>query len=56
MGAWKDITPMHDKLVQTILQSKIHVIVTMRSKQDYIQTEDKKIKKVGMAPVQREGT
>lgn len=54
-AAWKDITPMHDKLVQTILQSKIHVIVTMRSKQDYIQTEDKKIKKVGMAPVQREG-
>lgn len=54
-AAWKDITPMHDKLVQTILQSKMHVIVTMRSKQDYIQTEDKKIKKVGMAPVQREG-
>lgn len=54
-AAWKDITPMHDALVQAILQSKIHIIATMRSKQDYIQTEDKKIKKVGMAPQQREG-
>lgn len=54
-AAWKDITPMHDALVQAILQSKVHIIATMRSKQDYIQTDDKKIKKVGMAPQQREG-
>lgn len=54
-AAWRDITPMHEQLVQAILQSKIHVIATMRSKQEYIQTDDKKIKKVGMAPQQREG-
>lgn len=54
-AAWRDITPMHEQLVQAILQSKLHVIATMRSKQEYIQTDDKKIKKVGMAPQQREG-
>lgn len=57
--AWKDVTPVHRRLVDTILGSPCHIIVTMRSKMDYIQTQDDKgrtvIKKVGMAPVQRQG-
>jgi hypothetical protein len=56
---WKDITPLHRKLVEAMLQSPCHVIATMRSKMEYIQTEDDKgrkiIKKVGLAPIQRQG-
>lgn len=57
--AWKDITPLQRKLVEGMLGSSCHIIATMRSKMDYIQTTDEKgrsvIKKVGMAPVQRQG-
>lgn len=54
-AAWRDVTPAHRSLVDAILQSRCHVIATMRSKMAYIQTESHKIKKVGMAPVQRQG-
>ena len=57
--AWRDVTPIHRDLVEAILQSKCHVIATMRSKMDYVQTKGDDgrttIKKVGMAPVQRAG-
>jgi hypothetical protein len=57
--AWRDVTPVHRRLVEAMLQSRCHIIATMRSKMDYIQTTDDKgrtvIKKVGMAPVQRQG-
>ena len=57
--AWRQITPMHNKLVDTMLASKAHIIATMRSKTEYVQTENergyKEIRKVGLAPVQREG-
>jgi hypothetical protein len=52
--AWREVTPRHDALVEAMLTSKCHVIATMRSKQDYI-IEGNKPKKVGMAPVQRDG-
>lgn len=32
---WGKITPHHDKFIQAILQSKCHIITTVRSKQDY---------------------
>jgi len=57
--AWADITPQHNKLVEAILQSKAHIIGTMRTKTDYILESNSKgglqPKKVGMAPIQREG-
>lgn len=60
--AWKDVTPIHRDLVDAILQSKCHIIVTMRSKTEYVleevESNGRKIqrpKKVGMAPVQRQG-
>ena len=57
--AWKEVTPEHNKFVDAIIQSRCHVIATMRSKQDYAQVEDgngrKKVEKLGMAPIQREG-
>jgi hypothetical protein len=57
--AWKDGTKLQNKLIDAILKAPIHIIVTMRSKTDYImETNDKgktAPKKVGMAPIQRDG-
>ena len=58
--AWKDVTPLQRKLVDTMLKSKSHIIATMRSKMDYVQEKDERtgkttIRKVGMAPIQRQG-
>lgn len=53
-AAWRKVTPDHNALVDAILQSKIHVIATMRSKVDYAM-EGGKVVKLGLAPVQREG-
>ena len=53
-AAWRKITPEYNLLVDTILQSKLHIIVTMRAKTEY-NIEAGKVKKLGMAPVVREG-
>lgn len=55
---WKPITKEHEMFKSAILNSNIHVICTMRSKQDYqIESEGGKLipKKLGLAPIQREG-
>jgi hypothetical protein len=56
---WKDITPIHDEMIEAILTSPIHVIATMRSKTEYVMEPDangKMVpKKVGMGAVQRPG-
>lgn len=41
-----------------MLQSKCHIIATMRSKMEYTQVEEngkKQVKKLGMSPIQRDG-
>lgn len=56
--AWRSVTPQHNALVEAILQSNMHVIVTMRSKADYVTSviDGKSVpKKIGLAPIQREG-
>ena len=51
--------PMHTRLLEAITASKCHIIATMRSKTDYAQILNEKgrteIRKVGLAPVQRDG-
>ena len=58
-AAWREITPIQDAFVNTLLVSPCHIIATMRSKTEYIQAENERgrteIRKVGLAPVQREG-
>lgn len=55
---WASITKQHEAFKEAIVQAPIHVIATMRSKQEYILQDmnGKQVpRKVGMAPVQREG-
>ena len=58
-NAWRNVTPQQNDMVTAILTAPFHVISTMRSKMDYIQEQNEKgktiIRKVGMAPVQRDG-
>lgn len=58
--AWRQVTPELNALVDAMLQSPCHIIATMRSKTEYVQEKDEKtgkqvIRKVGMAPVMRDG-
>lgn len=55
---WASITKKHEQFIAALLHADIHIICTMRSKQDYIlqDVNGKSVpKKVGMAPVQRDG-
>lgn len=57
--AWRDVTPQHNRLVDKMLQCKMHVIVTLRAKTGYDYEENEKGKKVpkkiGLAPIFRDG-
>ncbi|MGY6217339.1 ATP-binding protein [Methylolobus aquaticus] len=57
--AWREVTPQHNALVDTILGANLHIITTMRTKTAYDLVDDgngkKKPIKVGLAPVQRDG-
>lgn len=58
-ASWREATPVHNRLVDGILDAGCHVIVTMRSKTEYVQERDEKgktvIRKVGLQPIQRDG-
>lgn len=57
-SAWRDATPRHNRLVEAILASKCHVIVTLRSKTEYVVENvggRTTVRKVGLQPIQREG-
>ncbi len=57
--AWAKVTPQHNALMEKLISSKAHIIATMRSKMSYVQDQDDRgrtrIRKLGMAPVQRDG-
>lgn len=56
---WAKVTPRHQAFIDAILQSKCHVITTVRRKQDYEMTKDgggkMKVEKAGLKEVTREG-
>ena len=58
-SAWSKVTPFQNKLIDTMLSSRCHIIATMHSRTDYIQVVNERgkseIRKVGLAPVQRDG-
>lgn len=58
-AAWNEGTPRHQKFIDSMLASSLHIIATMRSKAVYVETEKgngkKTIEKQGAAPQQRDG-
>jgi hypothetical protein len=57
-SAWSEVTPRHRAFLDAVLHSKMHVIVTLRSKTETAQVEDggrKKVVKLGMKSEQRDG-
>lgn len=57
--AWRDVTPQHNMLVESILQCDMHIAITLRSKTEYVVEENERGKKtprkVGTEPVFRNG-
>ena len=56
---WAKVTPRHSAFIDKIIQSDIHIITTVRNKQDYDMTKEQngkvKVEKVGMKQETREG-
>jgi hypothetical protein len=55
---WAKLTPRHNKFIEAILQSNMHIIATARAKTDYVleQKDGKAVpKKTGLKTEQREG-
>jgi hypothetical protein len=56
---WAKVTPRHQAFIDAILESKCHMITTVRRKQDYEMTKDAggkmKVEKAGLKEVTREG-
>ncbi|MEW6737984.1 MAG: ATP-binding protein, partial [Acidobacteriota bacterium] len=61
-AAWREASPIHNKLVDAMLSSRLHLIVTMRAKTEYVLEEvitDNGRKrtvprKIGLQPIQRD--
>ena len=56
---WAKVTPRHQAFIDAILQSKCHIITTVRRKQDYEMSKDSngkvKVEKAGLKEITREG-
>lgn len=57
--AWREVTPLHNKLVDKLLQCNMHVMVALRAKTEYTLEDGANGKKTpvkkGMAPIFRDG-
>lgn len=59
-AAWRAVTPIHNRMIDSILKSPCHIITSMRSRMEYVQEVDSGtgkvvIRKVGLSPIQRPG-
>src|SRR5258706_9427079 len=59
-AAWKQVTPLHNELVDRIIGAPMHVLVSLRAKTEWVLERDEKTGKtapgkVGLAPVMRDG-
>jgi hypothetical protein len=59
-AAWKQVTPLHNALIDKIVSAPLHVLVSMRVKTEWILDRDDRTgrtvpRKVGLAPVMRDG-
>jgi hypothetical protein len=59
-AAWKEVTPLHNALIDRIVSAPLHILVSMRAKTEWIIDRDERTgkttpRKVGLAPVMRDG-
>jgi DNA polymerase III delta prime subunit len=59
-AAWKQVTPLHNALIDKIIGAPLHVLASMRAKTEWILDRDERTgktvpRKVGLAPVMRDG-
>jgi hypothetical protein len=59
-AAWKQVTPLHNELVDRIIGAPMHVLISLRAKTEWVLERDEKTgktapRKVGLAPVMRDG-
>lgn len=59
-ASWKEVTPLHNKFIDRMRESRLHIIATMRAVSDYVVEANEKgkvaPKKIGLKSNQREGT
>ncbi|POB12215.1 ATP-binding protein [Sulfobacillus sp. hq2] len=57
--AWRAVTAEHNALIEAIMQAPLHVLVTLRSRVDYVVETDAQgkvtVRKVGLRPIQQDG-
>ena len=59
-AAWKQVTPIHNALIDKIISAPLHILVSMRAKTEWVLDRDSATgktapRKVGLAPVMRDG-
>lgn len=59
---WANVTPLHNKFVDAMLSADIHLIVTMRAKEEHVMESVEQngktknvVKNIGIEPIQRKG-
>lgn len=59
MDAWRTVTPLHNRFVDSMVRCRCHLIVTMRTKTEWVFEQDQRgkqvVRKVGTKPIQRDG-
>lgn len=58
--AWRDVTPIHNRLCDAMVRLGAHLIVTLRTKTEYVVEKNESTgksypRKIGLAPIQRAG-
>lgn len=57
--AWRDVTPLHRRMIDAMLSSPAHIIATMRTQTEYVLEPNEHgrmvPRKIGTKPIQREG-
>lgn len=62
-SGWRDVTPMHNRMIEAVLGSPCHIISTLRTKTEYVVEEytdnngqrKSAPRRIGMKPIQRDG-
>ncbi len=59
-AAWREMTPIHNRMIDAMISAPIHILVSMRVKTEWVVEKDERTgkstpRKVGLQPVMRDG-